>query len=317
MANRAPVAVLISGAGTNMAALLYAAKHSGCPFEIVLVASNNPDAPGLMLARAEGIATFAHAHTGMKRAEFDEMLDAEIRASGAAFIALAGYMRLLSPGFIANWRDRIVNIHPALLPAHKGLHTHEAVIAAGERITGCTVHVVTEALDDGPILGQTEVAVIDGDTPDTLAARVLIAEHQLYSRCLADFVAAATGPEALIAQVRARAMALPEADEVTSHGMPCFGIVKGKKFAYVSNDHHGDGKVALLVKISGVEEQATLIENDPDRYYRPAYFGDGWIGIRLDLGDTDWDHIDDWLTKSWRAVAPARLARLMRAADAF
>jgi formyltetrahydrofolate-dependent phosphoribosylglycinamide formyltransferase len=317
MGHKIPVAVLISGTGTNMAALIYAAKHPDCPYEIVLVASNNPDAPGLNLARAEGIVTFAHAHTGMKRAAFDAILDTQVRRSGAQFIALAGYMRLLSPGFIADWQGRIVNIHPSLLPAHKGLHTHEAVIAADERVTGCTVHVVTEALDDGPVLGQTEVAVVDGDTPDTLAARVLIAEHQLYSRCLAAFVAAATGPEALIAQVRARAMTFPEADEVTSHGMPCFGIIKGKKFAYVSNDHHGDGKIALLVKISGVEEQATLIENDPDRYYRPAYFGDGWVGIRLDLGDNDWDHINDWLGRSWRAVAPPRLSRLMSVADAF
>jgi phosphoribosylglycinamide formyltransferase 1 len=317
MGHKAPVAVLISGTGTNMAALVYAAKHPDCPYEIVLVASNNPDALGLKLARAEGIATFAHAHTGMKRAAFDALLDAEIRKSGAQFIALAGYMRLLSPGFIADWQGRIVNIHPSLLPAHKGLHTHEAVLAAGENVTGCTVHVVTEALDDGPVLGQTHVAVIDQDTPDTLAARVLIAEHQLYSRCLAGFVAAATGPEALIAQVRARAMALPEADEVTSHGMPCFGIIKGKKFAYVSNDHHGDGKIALLVKISGIEEQATLIENDPGRYYRPAYFGDGWVGIRLDLGDNDWDHIGEWLGRSWREVAPPRLTRLMSVADEF
>jgi phosphoribosylglycinamide formyltransferase 1 len=317
MANRAPVAVLISGTGTNMAALIYAAKHPNCPYQIALVASNNPEASGLTLARAEGIATFAYTHTGLKRAEFDAILDAEIRKSGAQFIALAGYMRLLSPAFIADWRDRIVNIHPSLLPAHKGLHTHEAVLAACERVTGCTVHVVTEALDDGPMLGQTQVAVIDGDTPETLAARVLIAEHQLYSRCFAHFVAAATGPEALIAQVRKRAMALPEADEVTSHGMPCWGIIKGKKFAYVSNDHHGDGKVALLVKTSGVEEQATLIENDPDRYYRPAYFGDGWIGIRLDLGDNDWDHIGEWLSRSWRAVAPPRLTKLMSIADEF
>ena len=141
------------------------------------------------------------------------------------------------------------------------------------------------------MLGQTQVAILPGDTADTLAARVLIAEHQLYSRTLAAFVTRATSPDYLIAQVRERALALPETDEVLSHGMPCFGITKGKKFAYVSNDHHGDGKVALLVKISGVEEQATLIENDPARYYRPAYFGDGWVGIRLDLGDTDWDHI--------------------------
>lgn len=92
--------------------------------------------------------------------------------------------------------------------------------------------------------------------------------------------------------------------------MACFGIAKGKKFAYVSVDHHGDGKTALLVKISGVEEQAMLIEQAPDRYYRPAYFGDGWIGIRLDLGNNDWDHVGDWLTRSWRAVAPRRLAEM-------
>jgi phosphoribosylglycinamide formyltransferase-1 len=317
MGPRIPVAVLISGRGSNMAALVYAARRADCPFEIILVVSNDPESAGLIFAQAEGIATFAHPHTGLKRVEFDAILDVEIRKSGAQFIALAGYMRLLSPAFIADWRDRIVNIHPSLLPAHKGLHTHEAVLEAGERITGCTVHVVTEALDDGRILGQTEVAVIEGDTPGTLAARVLIAEHQLYSRCLAEFVQSATGPDALIAQVRALAMVLPEADEVTSHGMPCWGIIKGKKFAYVSSDHHGDGKVALLVKISGVEEQASLIENDPARYYRPAYFGDTWIGIRLDLGDNDWDHIGQWLNRSWRATAPPRLSKLMSVADEF
>jgi phosphoribosylglycinamide formyltransferase-1 len=99
--------------------------------------------------------------------------------------------------------------------------------------------------------------------------------------------------------------------------MPCFGIEKGKKFAYVSLDHHGDGKTALLVKISGPEEQLQLIENDPERYYRPAYFGDGWIGIRLDLGDTDWSSVGEWLLRSWRAVAPARLTRLQDVADTF
>ena len=112
-------------------------------------------------------------------------------------------------------------------------------------------------------------------------------------------------------------MALPHAEETMSHGMPCFGIAKGKKFAYVSLDHHGDGKTALLVKISGPDEQAQLIENDPERYYRPAYFGDGWIGIRLDLGDTDWDAIGEWLARSWRAVAPKKLTALMDAADEF
>jgi hypothetical protein len=146
---------------------------------------------------------------------------------------------------------------------------------------------------------------------------VLIAEHQLYPRILAAHVSRERDPDWLVAQVRERALALPEADEVASHGMPCFGIIKGKKFAYVSVDHHGDGKTALLVKISGAEEQNQLIEMDEDRYYRPAYFGDGWIGIRLDLGDTDWDHIGEWLRKSWQSVAPKKLAGLMQAADAF
>ena len=308
---KARIAVLISGSGTNMAALLYAAKQPDCPYEIVLVASNNPEAAGLALAKAEGVATFAHPHKGLTREAHDDMMHGAIVTAGAHYVALAGYMRMLSPEFVGKWSGRMLNIHPSLLPLYKGLHTHDRAIAAGDSHGGCSVHLVTAELDDGPILGQTPVAILPGDTADSLAARVLIAEHQLYSRTLADYVSRASSPNFLIAQVRERALALPEADEVTSHGMPCFGIIKGKKFAYVSNDHHGDGKVALLVKISGVEEQAMLIDSDPSRYYRPPYFGDGWVGIRLDLGDTDWDHIGDWLAKSWRAVAPRKLAAMM------
>ncbi|MDE2436009.1 MAG: phosphoribosylglycinamide formyltransferase [Sphingomonadales bacterium] len=314
---RTPVAVLISGSGTNMAALLYASRVSDCPYEIVLVASNNPDAGGLKLAAAEGVATFALPHKGMPRADHDAAMDAAIRASGAQFVALAGYMRILTPEFVGKWEGRMLNVHPSLLPKYTGLHTHERALEAGDSHGGCTVHLVTAELDDGPVLGQTPVAILPGDTADALAARVLIAEHQLYSRCLADLVSRGTSPDHLIGQVRTLALALPEADEVTSHGMPCFGIVKGKKFAYVSNDHHGDGKVALLVKIDGADEQAQLIENDPARYYRPAYFGDGWIGIRLDLGDTDWDAVGGWLARSWRSVAPKKLTGLMDAADKF
>lgn len=185
---RARVAVLISGRGSNMAALVYAAKARECPFEIVLVASNDPEAPGLELARAEGIATVAHSHKGLKRAEFDAILDAEIRKAGAEFVALAGYMRLLSPEFVSGWHGKMLNIHPSLLPRYKGLHTHERALDAGDTHGGCSVHIVTAELDDGPVLGQTEVAILPGDTPDTLAARVLIAEHQLYSRVLAEYV---------------------------------------------------------------------------------------------------------------------------------
>ena len=318
---KTPVAVLISGSGTNMAALLYASRADDCPYEVILVASNNPAAAGLTLAAAEGVPTFVLPHKGMARAEHDAAMDAAIRESGAQVVALAGYMRILSPGFVAKWEGRMVNIHPSLLPKYPGLHTHERALAAGDRKAGCSVHLVTAELDSGPLLGQTAVAVIPGDTPETLAARVLIAEHQLYPRCLAQLVSADTSPDHLIAQVRERALALPEADEVLSHGMPCFGVTKGKKFAYISVDHHGakglGGKTALLVKVGGLDEQQQLIENDPARYYRPAYFGDTWIGVRLDIGDNDWDHLSEWLNRSWRMSAPRKLTAMIDAADAF
>jgi formyltetrahydrofolate-dependent phosphoribosylglycinamide formyltransferase len=314
---RAKVAVLISGSGTNMAALLYASRAEDCPYEIVLVASNNPEAGGLKLAEAEDIATFVLPHKGLDRRAHDAAMHDAICASGAEYVVLAGYMRILSAEFVAKWEGRMLNIHPSLLPLYKGLHTHAQAIDNRDRHAGCSVHLVTAELDDGPVLGQTRVAVLPGDTAETLAARVLIAEHQLYSRVLAKLVTQASDPEFLLARVRRQAMELPEVDEVTSHGMPCFGVIKGKKFAYFSKDHHGDGKAALLVKISGLDEQQHLIEQDDARYYRPAYFGDAWIGIRLDLGDTDWDAIGDWLARSWRSVAPKRLTALMDAVDAF
>jgi phosphoribosylglycinamide formyltransferase-1 len=314
---KARVAVLISGSGTNMAALLYASRAADCPYEIVLVAANDPAAGGLRLAEAEGVATFALSHKGMDRAAHEAAMDAALREAGAEFVALAGYMRVLTEEFVSKWEGRIVNIHPSLLPLYKGLHTHQQAVFNGDSHGGCSVHIVTATLDDGPVLGQTRVAILPGDSPATLAARVLIAEHQLYSRCLAEFVMRERSPEYLVEQVRIRALALPESDETVSHGMPCFGVTKGKKFAYVSQDHHGDGKLALLVKISGADEQSALIDMDEARYYRPAYFGDGWIAIRLDLGDTDWDAIAGWLQRSWRSVAPKRLTALLDAADAF
>ena len=188
MADRAKVAVLISGRGSNMAALLYAAKHPDCPYELVLVASNDPEAGGLELARAEGIATFAHPHKGMKREEHDTIMHDAIVASGAQFVALAGYMRILSADFVKKWEGRMLNIHPSLLPKYKGLHTHERAIEAGDSHAGCSVHLVTAELDDGPVLGQTAVVILPGDTADTLSARTLFAEHQLYPKVLADFV---------------------------------------------------------------------------------------------------------------------------------
>ena len=314
---KARVAVLISGRGSNMAALLYAAKADNCPYEIVLVAANDPAAPGLALAAAEGIATFGHSHKGLKRAEFDSIIDAQLRAAGADYVALAGYMRLLSPEFVAGWENRMLNIHPSLLPKYKGLDTHQRAIDAGDSHAGCSVHVVTAELDDGPVLAQTPVAILPDDSADSLAARILIAEHQLYSRTLAEFVTREQQPEWMLNRVREIALALPQADEITSHGMPCFGIEKGKKFAWFTRDHHGDGIIAVLVKTTAPDEQATLIEADPARYYRPAYFGDDWVGIRLDLGDNDWDHIAGRLRASWRQIAPKKLLGLMDIAEEF
>ena len=314
---KARVAALISGNGTTMSALLYASRLPDSPYEIVLVASNQLEAPGLRIAEAEGIATFAHSHRGLEREAHEAIIDQALRQSGAEYLALCGYMRILTEGFVEKWAGRMVNTHPSLLPKYPGLHTHERAIEAGDSHGGCSVHVVTAELDAGPLLGQVPVAILPSDDADSLARRVLMAEYQLYPRMLGDYVARESSPEWLVAQVRERALALAEAEETLSHGMPCFGIVKGKKFAYVSLDHHGDGKTALLVKISGPDEQAQLIENDPDRYYRPAYFGDGWIGIRLDLGDTDWPAIADWLRRSWRSIAPKKLTSLQDVAEEF
>ncbi|NML92098.1 phosphoribosylglycinamide formyltransferase [Novosphingobium olei] len=310
-AAKAKVAVLISGSGTNMAALLYASRLPGSPYEIVLVASNRPEAAGLALAAAEGIPTFALPHKGMSRDAHDAAMEAAVVEHGARFIALAGYMRILSEGFVARWEGRMLNIHPSLLPKYTGLDTHARAIAAGDTHGGCTVHLVTADLDEGPVLGQLPVAIRPGESTEALAARVLFAEYQLYPRCLAELVGRETSPVWLTEQVRQRALALPAAEETVSHGMACFGIAKGKKFAWVSNDHHGDGRVALLVKVSGADEQEQLIESDPARFYSPAYFGSDWIAMRLDLGDVDWDDIAEWLRRSWSAIAPRKLTAML------
>ena len=180
------IAVLISGRGSNMQALIEAAKHEDYPAEIVLVASNNPDAPGLEIARAAGIETDVVNHRDYEdREEFEEALDQTIKLYGARIVCLAGFMRILTPWFTERWRDLLINIHPSLLPAFKGLHTHERALEAGVRIHGCTVHYVCPEMDDGPIIGQAAVPVLPGDTPDTLSARVLEAEHKLYPQCVA------------------------------------------------------------------------------------------------------------------------------------
>lgn len=311
MAERARVAVLISGRGSNMAALIYAARREDCPFEIALVASNDPEARGLKLAEAEGVPTFALSHKGLDRAEFDERIEAQILKAGADYIALAGYMRLLSPQLVGRWKGKILNIHPSLLPAYKGLDTHRRAIEAGESVTGCSVHLVTEALDEGDVLGSTEVAILEDDTPERLASRVLIAEHQLYASVLADYVSRKTDPDWIVAKVGELALGLPETHARTSHGAPGWRVgteKSGKFFAYVSIHHHGEEAIALLVKTSGPDEMHALIEAEPDLYYKPAYYGAaGWIALRLDRPDTDWDHVESWLRKSWSMVAPKKL----------
>jgi formyltetrahydrofolate-dependent phosphoribosylglycinamide formyltransferase len=188
MSARARVGILISGRGSNMASLVEASKQPDSPYEVVLVASNVADAPGLDFARAQGIPTWAQSHIGMKRAEFDELVDAALRAAQVEYVALAGYMRLLSPGFVQKWAGRMINIHPSLLPAYKGLDTHQRVLDAGETKHGCSVHIVTEDLDDGAIVAQAEVPVLPGDDAHSLAARVLVEEHKLYPAALAKLV---------------------------------------------------------------------------------------------------------------------------------
>lgn len=294
-----------------MAALLYASRADDCPYEVVLVLSNNPDASGLKLAAAEGVATFCLPHKGIPRAEHDALMEAQVVAAGAQVIALAGYMRILSPEFTKRWEGRMLNIHPSLLPKYKGLHTHDRAIEAGDSHGGCTVHLVTAELDDGPVLGQTPVAIIPGDTGETLAARVLFAEHQLYSRVLAKFVARGNDPAWLLDKCRALAAALPEIEERESHGAPGWRV-GGKYFAHFNDQHHGTEHIALLVKTSGPDELAALIEQNPATWFRPAYYGaSGWAGLILNRSDVDWDHVADWLRRSWAAVAPRRLSAMM------
>ncbi|HVI91024.1 MAG TPA: phosphoribosylglycinamide formyltransferase [Dongiaceae bacterium] len=187
MTEKLRLAVLISGRGSNLQAILdaFGPHVSGSPIEIVLVLSNRPDAAGLTRAEQAGVPTAIIDHKQFPdRASFDAAMDAKIRATGANFIALAGFMRLLTDGFIDAWRDHMINIHPAILPALKGLHTHERAIKRGLKLHGCTVHFVRPEMDTGPIIAQAAVPVLAGDTPDLLADRVLAAEHRLYPQAL-------------------------------------------------------------------------------------------------------------------------------------
>jgi len=178
------VAILISGRGSNMRALVE--KADG--YEVALIASNKPQAAGLDWARARGLPAWAIESKEVGKEEFDRRLSAAIDEHGAGTIALAGFMRILSPWFVNEWRGRIINIHPSLLPKYRGLDTHARALAAKDSVGGCSVHVVTEELDAGELLGQAEVRIEQDDTPSTLEQRVLAAEHELYPRILSEFV---------------------------------------------------------------------------------------------------------------------------------
>ena len=183
---RKRVAVLISGRGSNMAALIEAAKDKNYPAEIVLVISNRPNAGGIAYARDAGIATTIVDHTdyGKNREAFEHALQNVLEGSGIDIVCLAGFMRLFTPWFPNKWQGRMLNIHPALLPAFPGLHTHEQALAAGAKTHGATVHFVTVEMDAGPIVCQAAVPVLDGDTAETLGARVLAVEHKIYPLAL-------------------------------------------------------------------------------------------------------------------------------------
>lgn len=186
----ARVAILISGRGSNMAALLDAMADPEFPAEPVLVLSNRADAKGLETAAARGVPTIVVDHAAFEdREAFEKAVDAELERAGAEIVCLAGFMRVLTAWLVARWKGRMINIHPSLLPMFPGLHTHERALDAGVRITGCTVHLVSTDVDDGPILGQAAVPVLEDDDADALAARVLEAEHKLYPACLRALIA--------------------------------------------------------------------------------------------------------------------------------
>lgn len=178
------VAILISGRGSNMRALI----ENGHDYDVALVASNKPQAAGLEWARERGIETWAIESRGVDREEFDRSMSRVLDEHDIGTIALAGFMRILSPWFVNEWKGRIVNIHPSLLPKYRGLDTHARAIEAADTVSGCSVHIVTEELDAGEVLGQAEVPIERDDTPLTLEQRVLAAEHALYPRVLTRFV---------------------------------------------------------------------------------------------------------------------------------
>jgi phosphoribosylglycinamide formyltransferase-1 len=207
------VGILISGRGSNMRALIEACAEKGYPAEIVVVISNVPAAPGLARAAAAGIATLVVDHRAYaERSAFEDALHMALLSRNVDLVCLAGFMRLLTEAFVGRWHDRLINIHPSLLPAFRGLHVHERVIAYGARFSGCTVHFVRPAMDDGPIIVQAVVPVQADDDPKRLAARVLAEEHRIYPLAVR-----------LIAEGRVRV--IDERVMITGAHAPSFGLL--------------------------------------------------------------------------------------------
>ena len=271
MADKA-VAVLISGRGSNMMALVEQARG----YRVALVASDKPDAAGLAWAAERGLPTWSLSPKGIGKPAYEAQLDQALHDAGIGTIALAGYMRLLSDTFVSRWRGRIVNIHPALLPLYKGLDTHARVIQAGDGEAGCSVHVVTEELDGGTVLGQSRVPILPGDDADALAARVLTAEHLLYPRILTEFVMTP------LDRIRDMASILPEAEERTAQGETIFAVAD-QPFA------RWTGGGTLNVRIAASDESVAE-----------------WTAIALG-DDADWTLVEDRIARSWELTAPAHL----------
>jgi formyltetrahydrofolate-dependent phosphoribosylglycinamide formyltransferase len=193
---RVRVGILLSGQGSNAMALIATARAADYPAEIALVVSNNPDAPGLSAATAAGIPTRAidHRPFGKDRDAHERAIDAALAEADIGFVALAGYMRILTAGFVERWNGRMINIHPSLMPLFAGLHTHRRALEAGVKLHGCSVHWVTPGVDEGPLIGQAAVPVLPDDDEARLAARVLAAEHRLYPVCLAAAITGKAAP---------------------------------------------------------------------------------------------------------------------------
>ncbi len=189
VSNRTPTAVLISGAGSNMVALIEAAQDTAYPADIQLVISNRPEAAGLRKAEALGVTAICIDHRDFgSRADFEAELDAALKAHNIKFVVCAGFMRVLGKKFVRAWSGKMINIHPSLLPKYKGLHTHKRALESGDREHGCTVHWVSEGVDDGEIIAQSLLNIHANDTEETLASRVQVLEHRLYPKALAEAV---------------------------------------------------------------------------------------------------------------------------------